>query len=126
QVGQLSRAEQQMVEIAKALLDQPNILILDEPTASLTDSEAEKLFAVVEEQVARGTAVIYVSHRMPEIRRLANTITVLRNGRLIKTVPISEATDEQLIEWMTGEKTTDRYPEILHSPGELALEVKNL
>lgn len=125
-VSRLSRAEQQMVEITKALLDKPSVLILDEPTASLTDNEAEKLFSVIEDQVKQGTSVIYVSHRMPEIRRLANTITVLRNGRVITTVPIGKVSDEQLIEWMTGEKTTERYPEIKHDPSERVLEVSNL
>ncbi|MER9339042.1 ATP-binding cassette domain-containing protein, partial [Mesorhizobium sp. M0293] len=94
----LTRAQKQMVEIAKGMLSDAKILILDEPTASLTDGEAEKLFAAIAGLKARGVGIIYVSHRMAEIRRLADRVTVLRGGRKIDTVAIAAASDATLIE----------------------------
>src|ERR1700722_18074381 len=85
-VAQLSRAHQQMVEIAKAFLTEVRLLILDEPTASLTDAEATKLFDLVAKLKASGVGIIYVSHRMREIKQIADRITVLRDGHKIKTV----------------------------------------
>ncbi len=80
-VAYLSRAEQQMVEIAKAFRSEPSILILDEPTASLTERETERLFALIEQAKAQGVGIIYITHRMGEIRRIGDRITVLRDGR---------------------------------------------
>ncbi len=125
-VADLSRAQQQMVEIAKAMMTDVRVLILDEPTASLTDTEAERLFALVDELKAQGVAIIYVSHRMREIRRLADRITVLRDGRHIATVNRHEVTDDHLIELMTGRQIGILFPDIPASPGEVALEVENL
>ncbi len=85
-VGELSRAHQQMVEIAKALLTNVRLLILDEPTASLTEAETARLFELMARLKASGVGIIYVSHRLAEIRRLADRITVLRDGRKITTV----------------------------------------
>ena len=82
----MSRAHQQMVEIAKAFLTEVRLLILDEPTASLTDAEAAKLFDLVAKLKASGVGIIYVSHRMREIKQIADRITVLRDGHKIKTV----------------------------------------
>ncbi|GIH25257.1 sugar ABC transporter ATP-binding protein [Acrocarpospora phusangensis] len=110
-VETLSRAEQQMVEIAKAFRPELSVLILDEPTASLTDEEAERLFALVEEARGRGIGIIYITHRMAEIRRLADRVTVLRDGRLVTTVP-GDTPDEQLINLMTGRVVEDLYPEL--------------
>ena len=88
-VGELSRAHQQMVEIAKALLTNVRLLILDEPTASLTEAETARLFELMARLKASGVGIIYVSHRLAEIRRLADRITVLRDGRKITTVRAS-------------------------------------
>ena len=126
-VGSLSRAERQMVEIAKALMDpKARIAIFDEPTASLTDADAEKLFAIIADLKTRGVGVIYVSHRMREIRRLADRITVLRGGRLVATVPADGVTEGQLVELMVGRPISDLYPVIRHRPAEIRLAVEHL
>jgi ribose transport system ATP-binding protein len=126
-VGRLSRAERQMVEIAKALMDpKARIAIFDEPTASLTDTDSEKLFAIIADLKARGVGVIYVSHRMREIRRLADRITVLRGGRLVATVLADGVTEGQLVELMVGRPIGDLYPMIRHRPAEVRLAVERL
>lgn len=125
-VSELSRAQQQMVEIAKAMMTDVRILILDEPTASLTDAEAERLFTLVDELKAQGVAIIYVSHRMREIARLADRITVLRDGRHIATVNQHEVTDDQLIELMTGRQIGILFPEIPASPGAVTIQAEGL
>jgi ribose transport system ATP-binding protein len=126
-VGRLSRAERQMVEIAKALMrENARILIFDEPTASLTDADAETLFAIIRDLKARGIGIIYVSHRMREIRRLADRITVLRGGRRVATVPADGVTEGQLVELMVGRPVSDLYPAIRHRPAGVRLAVERL
>ncbi|WP_050043585.1 sugar ABC transporter ATP-binding protein [Bradyrhizobium sp. LTSPM299] len=122
----LSRAEQQMVEIAKALLNEVSLLILDEPTASLTNAEAEKLFGIIERLRDKGVGIIYVTHRMPEIQRLADRVTVLRDGRRVATIPAGAKTDEELIELMTGRPVALFYPSIAHNPQHLRLATASL
>lgn len=125
-VGELSRAEQQMVEITKALLFRPKILILDEPTASLTEAEASNLFRLIGELKGQGVGIIYVSHRMKEIRALADRVTVLRDGRLIATVPASSTSDEELVSLMTGRPLDRLFPEIKFEPGPVRLSISDL
>ncbi len=125
-VSQLSRAHQQMVEIAKALVARVRLLILDEPTASLTDSEAARLFALMRWLKADGVGIIYVSHRMGEIRRLADRITVLRDGRKVATVRAGDVDDRALIELMTGRKVDALFPTIRAAPAEIRLDVRDL
>jgi ribose transport system ATP-binding protein len=125
-VRDLSRAQQQMVEIAKALLQDLHLLILDEPTASLTDREAEKLFELILKLKARGVGIIYVSHRMPELRKIADRFTVLRDGKLITSGSMADVSDMRLVELMTGRKLDLLFPEIKHRPGETLLEVSGL
>jgi ribose transport system ATP-binding protein len=125
-VCDLSRAEKQMVEITKALLFKPKILILDEPTASLTEAEASNLFRLIGELKAKGVGIIYVSHRMKEIRALADRLTILRDGKLIATVPASTTTDEQLVSLMTGRPLDRLFPAITCNVGPLRLSVRNL
>src|SRR5947209_3726756 len=96
-VRELSRAHQQMVEIAKAFLADVRLLILDEPTASLTEAEAKKLFELVARLKSSGVGVIYVSHRMREIKQIADRITVLRDGRKITTINAGEVTENGLV-----------------------------
>ncbi len=115
-VESLTRAEQQMVEIAKAFRPELSVLILDEPTASLTDQESERLFTLIESVRERGIGIVYITHRMGEIRRLADRITVLRDGRLVTTVPGGTAEDE-LIGLMTGRVVDTLYPP-LPEPGD--------
>lgn len=125
-VSKLSRAQKQMTEIAKALTTSPKVLILDEPTASLTDTEAETLFETIERLKKEGVAVIYVSHRMAEIRRLADRITVLRDGKIVALVQAADTTDSQLIELMLGRPLDRLYPVIPHRPGGVRLAAQSV
>jgi ribose transport system ATP-binding protein len=122
----LSRAEQQMVEIAKAFRSTPSVLIFDEPTASLTERETERLFALIAQAKRDGVGIIYITHRMGEIRRIGDRITVLRDGRKVATLGVAEASDEKLIELMTGRVITQVFPKVNHRPAETRLEVRGL
>lgn len=125
-VSTLSRAEQQMVEIAKAMQGEPSLLILDEPTASLTENEANHLFAVVERLKAQGLGIIYITHRMHEIQRVADRITVLRDGKLVATVAAGGISESRLVEMMTGRSIEAFYPTIDYQPGQLMLKTSRL
>jgi ribose transport system ATP-binding protein len=125
-VDDLSRAHQQMAEIAKALLGDVKLLILDEPTASLTERETGRLFELIARLKTQGVGIIYVSHRMREIRALADRITVLRDGRLVKTLDAAGVTDAELVELMTGRKIDVLFPTIAHRPGAVTVDVENL
>ena len=109
-VGNLSIAQRQLVEIAKGLSVDAKIVILDEPTSSLSDSEAEILFGIIERLKARGVAVIYISHRMEEIMRLSDDITVIRDGTYITTRERQDVTIEELIALMVGRTMDKIYP----------------
>ncbi|MCA9877049.1 MAG: sugar ABC transporter ATP-binding protein [Thermomicrobiales bacterium] len=126
QVGRLSRAEQQMVEIAKAIQGDPSVLILDEPTASLTENESDQLFAVVESLKARGIGIIYITHRMQEIRRIADRVTVLRDGRHVATVDARDISESRLVELMTGRTIEAFYPVVTWDPRRTMVEVTDL
>jgi ribose transport system ATP-binding protein len=115
-----------MVEITKALLTDLKVLVLDEPTASLTEAETRRLFELVSQLRASGVGIIYVSHRMAEIRRLADRITVLRDGRRIATVKADEVDDNELVQLMTGRPVGVLYPVICHRPAAATLEVRDL
>src|SRR5690606_31940920 len=101
-VGELTGAEQQMVEIAKALSFNAKVLIMDEPTSALTDSEVETLFTLIEQLKADGTGIVYISHRMDELRRLADRVSVLRDGQYIGSLEKSEISIPKIIEMMVG------------------------
>lgn len=126
QVADLSRAQRQMIEIAKALRGRSRVVIFDEPTASLTDGEAEKLFAAIAQLKADGVAIIYVSHRMSEIRSISDRVTVLRGGHKIGTVNTSEISDAELIEMMVGRPVEELFPALSLNAGEERLVVRNL
>ena len=125
-VAYLSRAEQQMVEIAKAFRGELSVLILDEPTASLTERESQLLFSLIEKIKALGAGIIYITHRLNEIRRIGDRITVLRDGRHIATLRVSEASETRLVELMTGRVIAQIFPKINFRPGEWLLDVSNL
>ncbi|CCN81264.1 putative ABC-type monosaccharide transport system, ATPase component [Vibrio nigripulchritudo SFn27] len=125
-VGELSRAEKQMVEIAKALRGELSVLILDEPTASLTNKETEQLFDLIAQIKQQGVGIIYISHRMAEIRQIADRITVLRDGRHIGTKACEEVEEQELITMMTGRVVDQIYPDIPFSPRETVLEVREM
>ena len=109
-VADLSIAQRQLVEIAKGLSHDAKVVILDEPTSSLSDAEAEILFAIIARLKAAGKAVIYISHRMEEIMRLSDDITVMRDGQYIATLPRAETTVAELIALMVGRKMEQMYP----------------
>lgn len=125
-VGELSRAECQMVEIAKAALTKPRILILDEPTASLTEAETRQLFELIRDLKRSGVGVIYISHRISEIQQIGDRVTVMRDGRNIATVNASETDRKQLVELMTGRSFGGFYPDIKFAPAETLLTVSSL
>jgi ribose transport system ATP-binding protein len=112
QVGRLTVAQQQMVEIAKALSFESSVLIMDEPTAALTDAEVETLFRIIDGFVTESTAVVYISHRMEEIKRIASQVTVLRDGQLVDSRPAAELGIHDIISLMVGRKiASDIRPE---------------
>ena len=125
-VQDLTRAEQQMVEIAKAFRTDLSVLILDEPTASLTDREAQRLFAMIEQAKSRGVGIVYVTHRMSEIQRLGDRVTVLRDGKLVATLAVASADDERLLQLMTGRVISQVFPTIDYRPGRSLLEISDL
>ena len=122
----LSRAEKQMLEIARSFRTPPSVLILDEPTSSLTDAEASSLFLLIERLKRKKVAIVYITHRLHEIQRLGDRVTVLRDGHRVATLPIADAPSEKLIALMTGRPNSELFPDILHAPKEVALQVKNL
>lgn len=126
-VGALPLAKQQCVEITRALLARPRILILDEPTAALDDSEVARLFGIVRKLRDEGVAVIYISHRLDEIFQLADRITVLKDGKLVGVREVKDITKDEVISMMVGRVLEDIYPRRDDiAPGETLLEVENL
>lgn len=125
-VAFLSRAEQQMVEIAKAFRSELSVLILDEPTASLTERETDRLFALIEQAKKKGVGIIYITHRMNEVRRIGDRITVLRDGRYVATVDAKTSSDDELLRLMTGRVIDQIFPQIRFDPGEAMLEIEDL
>ena len=124
--GNLTAPEQQLVEIAKALDHQPTVLILDEPTATLGEQDAENLFRIVRKLQSQGTTVIYITHRLEELFRLADRVTILRDGALVDTLPAKELSCGSLISMMVGREVSSVYPARENRRGKIALEVKNL
>ena len=122
----LTVAQQQAVEIAKAISLDARILVMDEPTASLTSQEAEKLFQLIGELKRRGIGIIYVSHRMEEIFRLADRVTVMRDGQYVATRPVVDLNRQLLIEMMVGRKLENEFPKERATIGEERLSVKDL
>lgn len=125
-VASLSIGQKQMVEIAKALSFDAQIIIMDEPTDALTDSEAENLFKVIKELVSEGKSIVYISHRLPEIFQICDDITILRDGQFIDEVAVSEIDETALIEKMVGRKLEEQYPYIEPLGDETLMDVKNI
>jgi rhamnose transport system ATP-binding protein len=122
----LSIAEQQMVEVARALSINARILIMDEPTSSLTLNEVADLFMIVRRLRESGTAIVFISHRLEELFEVADRVTVLRDGMYIDTVPLEGITIEELVRKMVGRTITDLFPKLDVQPGEVVLEVEHL
>jgi len=125
-VQHLSRAEQQMVEIAKAFRTEPSVLVLDEPTASLTQRETEQLFGLIQSATASGVGVVYITHRISEIRRIGDRVTVLRDGRVVATVDGKSTSEDRLVELMTGRVIQDIYPVVANRRGDVVLRTERL
>lgn len=122
----LSVAEMQLVEIVKAISLNSKIIVMDEPTSAITEKEAAVLFTQIERLKKQGVAIIYISHKMDEIFRISDTITVLRDGQWIGTKPAKELDNDMLIKMMVGRELTDIYPKDLVEIGDVILEVKNI
>lgn len=122
----LGVAQQQMVEIAKALSQDARILVMDEPTAALSDREIELLFAMIARLKARGVAIIYISHRLAEVFALGERITILRDGRKIASLTPSQTTPDELVKLMVGRSIDRTYARHFTSPGDVVLAVKEL
>lgn len=125
-VGDLSIGDQQMVEIAKVLSFESKVIIMDEPTDALTDTETESLFRVIRELKSQGRGIVYISHRMKEIFEICDDVTVFRDGQFIAEREVASLTEDSLIEMMVGRKLEDQYPHLDKAPGDIRLKVDNL
>ncbi|HMS39168.1 MAG TPA: xylose ABC transporter ATP-binding protein [Pyrinomonadaceae bacterium] len=125
-VGNLGIGQQQLVEIAKALSQDAKILVLDEPTAALTESEVETLFTILRKLKSRGVGMIYISHKLNEVFEMADKITVLRDGKTVETADAKDLTKNKVIALMVGREVGDIFPKVSHEFGETVLEIKNL
>ncbi|HGC7146382.1 TPA: sugar ABC transporter ATP-binding protein [Streptococcus agalactiae] len=125
-IGNLSVGQQQMIEIAKSLLNQLSILVMDEPTAALTDRETENLFRVIRGLKQEGVGVVYISHRMEEIFKITDFVTVMRDGVIVDTKETSLTNSDELVKKMVGRKLEDYYPEKHSEIGPVAFEVSKL
>jgi rhamnose transport system ATP-binding protein len=123
--GDLSMPQQQLVEIARALGEDAKILILDEPTASLSEEDAQNLFRLIRELRAKGVGMIYISHRLEELPAIADRVTVLRDGNIIETRQMADVDRNELIRLMVGRELSAVFPKEEVAPGEVVAELKN-
>ena len=125
-VKNLSVANMQLVENAKALTRDVKVLVMDEPTAPLTDAEVETLFEIVQMLKSKGVTIIYISHRIAEVFQISDRVSVLRDGKFIKTVMTNEVDRDELIRLMVGREVSDTYPKRDFAPGEVVLELRDV
>jgi ribose transport system ATP-binding protein len=125
-VGDLSVAEQQMVEIAKALSEKAEVIIMDEPTATLGEEEVNILFNLVHSLKAQGLAIIFITHRLEEIFRIADRVLIFRDGKRVGGMPIGEATPQKIISLMVGRPLEEVFQHSKHQKGDVILEVRGL
>ena len=125
-VGLLSVGNRQRVEIAKALSHNARILIMDEPTAALTEHDVERLFGIVRLLRARGVGIVYISHRLEEVFLLADRVTVLRDGEFVATKPVAETDHDDLIQMMVGRRIDQLFPKVEARFGDIVLELENV
>ncbi len=125
-VSRLSPAGRQLVEICRAISQGASLLIFDEPTSSLSESETHEVFRIVSELKERGVGVIYITHRLDELRAVGDRVTVLRDGETVHTGPLAELTEAELIRHMVGRELSAQYLRQPVSPGEVILDVQNL
>lgn len=126
QLGSLSIGQMQSVEIAKAVSQQARVVIFDEPTSSLSEKEVEALFRIMNDLRDKGVAMVYISHKMDEIKQIADDITVMRDGTYVGTWPAADLTIDQIVAKMVGRELTNVYPPRENVPGDVIMEVKNL
>ncbi len=124
-LGELSVSQMQSVEIAKAVSANCKVLILDEPTSSLTQNEVEALFRIIEDLKAEGVSIVYISHKMDEILQISDEVTIMRDGQYIGTWPSHELTTDSIITKMVGRELTNLYPARENVPGDIVFEVEN-
>lgn len=125
-VAKLSVSEMQMIEIAKAFSYNAKIVIMDEPTSSLSEKEVAHLFKIIAKLKERGCGIIYISHKMEEIFKICDEITILRDGKWIDTLKTAQTDMDELVAKMVGRSLTQRFPEKTNTPAEVVLQVKNL
>ncbi|MDO4866295.1 MAG: ATP-binding cassette domain-containing protein [Clostridia bacterium] len=125
-IGTLSVSKRQMVEIAKAVSYNAKILVLDEPTSSLTEDEVEHLFRIMNRLTAKGVGIIYISHKMDEILRISDDVTIMRDGQWVATRPASELTTDEIIRLMVNREMSNRFPPKNNVVGKVLLDVKGL
>ncbi len=125
-VGQLSIAQQQLVEIARALASDSKVIVFDEPTSSLTRQDVEHLFAVIRKLRDAGLGIVYISHFLEEIRQVCDCYSVLRDGRSVGQGELDGTTDTQIVSLMVGRGVSELFPTVPHSPGEVLLSLKGL
>ena len=125
-VSSLTVAEQQRVEIAKALAIEAKIVIMDEPTATLAEKETEELFEVIRDLSSRGISILYISHHLDEIFRIADRVTVMRDGKVVETKPTSELDEEELVNLMVGREVGNLYPKPEAEVGEVLLRAEGI
>ena len=125
-VADLPIAERQMIEIAKAVSYKSKVIVMDEPTSSLTEKEVDHLFRIIKKLKESGVGIIYISHKMEEIKMISDEITILRDGKWISTNNVSKISTEQIISMMVGRDLTERFPKKDNIAKEMILEVKNL
>ena len=125
-MASLSISQQQGCEIARAVSYNASIVVMDEPTSSLTENEVSHLFEIIRNLRSKGVAIIYITHKMEEIFKIADDVTVMRDGKVVGTYPVNELNGDRLISLMVGRDLTHRFPPVESSIGEVCLEVKNL
>ncbi|MDQ0929508.1 ribose transport system ATP-binding protein [Bacillus atrophaeus] len=125
EAGKCSVGQQQMIEIAKALMTKAEVIIMDEPTAALTEREINKLFEVIASLKKDGVSIVYISHRMEEIFSVCDRITIMRDGKTVDTTNISETSFDEVVKKMVGRELTDRYPKRRPELGDIVLEVRD-
>lgn len=125
-VSTLSVSQMQMVEIAKAFSYNSKIIVMDEPTSSLTEKEVGHLFKIIKKLTDRGCGVVYISHKMEEIKEICDDITILRDGQWVTTTSLEGLSTDEIISMMVGRSLTQRFPEKTNVPQEVVLQVENL
>ena len=124
-VRTLTVSKMQSIEIAKAVSHNAEVIIMDEPTSSLTENEVEHLFNIIDDLRSRGVAIVYISHKMEEIKRIADEISIMRDGNMIGTWPAAELTTDDIISKMVGRDMSNRFPPKTNTPGDVVMKVED-